>query len=122
MYRTVAVATLGVFLWAAALAGDSTPTTIPEDAEDLVGLTTMAKVKVPVRKSPPEGLLAWPGAQVGELYPDMSYRIEDAVVLPYVFWTQTWVLITDLDSGEELGWSYFGEDASQSVNFYWPHY
>ena len=119
MYRIAAVVTLGVFLWSAAFAQDSTPAQNPEGVEALVGGTATAKLSVPVRESPPEGFLALPGEKVDELQPATEYQIRDAKILPYVFSTQTWVLLGHLNSDSVLGWSYFGEDASKSTNFDW---
>jgi len=119
MYRIVAIATLGAFLWSGALAEENPQVKIPEGVDALVGLKATAKLPVPVREFPPRGFLALPGTEVDKLVPDEEYQIKAAKVLPFVFSTQTWVLVGRLDSEEELGWSYFGKDASKSTNFAW---
>lgn len=119
MYRIVAIATLGAFLWSGALAEGNPQGQAPEGVDALVGLKATAKLSVPVRESPPRGFLALPGTEVDKLVPEEEYQIKAAKVLPYVFSTQTWVLLSRLDSEEELGWSYFGKDPSKSTNFDW---
>ena len=119
MYRIVAIATLGAFLWSGALAEGNPQTQVPEGVDALVGLKATAKLSVPVRKSPPHGFLALPGTEVDKLVPEEEYQIKAAKILPYVFSTQTWVLLSRVGSEEELGWSYFGKDPSKSTNFDW---
>ena len=120
MYRMIAIAALGAVLLSGALAQNSAPTQFGGrgDIDALVGNTVTAKAPVPVRESPPHGLLVLPGKKIAELtLEEDAYQITRAMVLPYIFSNQTWVLISRRDSNDVLGWSYFGKDASESTNF-----
>ena len=83
----------------------------------LIGSTAMPLGPVPLRESPPKGLLALPGKKLGELSRDSSYRIGDAKIFPHIFSTQTWIMLTRPGSDEPLGWSYLGKDPSWLKNF-----
>ena len=89
----------------------------PPDVSGLVGKTVVAKLGAPVREAPPAGYLALPGKRIGALVANGTYRIKDARVFPYLFSTQTWVLLANGRSQAELGWSYFGKNAANYVNF-----
>ena len=115
MYRIVAIAALGVVLSSGALAQIGLISGMGVGA--LVGSTVMAMTPVPVRASPPKGYLALPGKKVDVLTREDEYKIEDAKLLPYIFSTQAWVLLSNPASGEEIGWAYFGKDASTRGNF-----
>ena len=119
MYRIFVIAALGTVLLSGALAQSLGPTRFGSggDIDALVGSTVTAKAPVPVRESPPHGLLVLPGKKIAELTEEDAYQIVDAMVLPYVFSYQTWVQLSRGNSNDVLGWSYFGEDASESTNF-----
>ena len=89
----------------------------PPDVSGLVGKTVVAKLGAPVREAPPAGYLALPGKRIGALVANDTYRIKDAKVFPHSFSTQTWVLLANGKSQEEVGWSYFGKNATNYVNF-----
>ena len=89
----------------------------PPDVSDLLGKTVVAKLGAPVREAPPAGYLALPGKRIGALVANGTYRIKDAKVFPHLFSTQTWVLLVNGKSQKEVGWSYFGENATNYVNF-----
>ena len=119
MYRMIAFVALGAVLLSGALAQNSAPAQFGGrgDIDALVGSTVTAKAAVPVRESPPRGLLVLPGKKIAQLTLEDAYEITGAMVFPYVFSNQTWVLLSRHDSNDVLGWSYFGKDASESMNF-----